>query len=69
MSTFRPHLLYLDQHGLPVWARTVNELRVRAGGGRVSKMYCDKSDGRTVHCGYVVGHRWFTAYKPIEKPL
>jgi len=30
-------------------------------------MYCDKRDGRTVHCGYVVGRRWFTAYAPVEK--
>lgn len=61
-------LLYIDQYGSLVCARTVRELRDRAGGARVSKMYRDKPDGRTVHCGYVVGRRWFTAYAPVEKP-
>jgi len=68
MSAARPYLLYTDQHASPVWARTVNELGVRAGGGRISEMYRDKPDGRTVHCGYVVGRRWFTVYRPVEKP-
>jgi hypothetical protein len=66
-SAVKSSLLYIDQHGSPVWARTVRELRNRAGGGRVPKMYRDKPDGRTVHCGYVVGCRWFTAYAPVEK--
>jgi hypothetical protein len=49
-----------------VWARTVKELQQKSGGGKVSKMYVDKKDGRTVHKGYVVGQRWFSAYSPIE---
>jgi hypothetical protein len=69
MSAVQPVLLYIDQYGQPVWARTVRELRERAGGGRVSKMYSDKLDGRTVHAGYVVGQRWFSAYRPVEKPI
>ena len=66
MSAVKPVLLYIDQYA--VWARTVRELRERAGGGRVSKMYRDKLDGRTVHASYVVGKRWFSAYLPVEKP-
>lgn len=61
-------VLYIDQYGKPVWARTVAELRTKAGGGRISKQYEDRKDGRVVHTGYVVGHRWFTAFKPIELP-
>jgi hypothetical protein len=68
VSAVKSALLYIDQYGSPVWARTVSELRDRAGGGRVSKMYCDKLDGRTVQTGYVVGKRWFSAYAPVEKP-
>lgn len=61
-------MLYLDQFGNHFHARTVAELRRRVGGGRVSKMYQDKRDGRTVHCGYVVGPHWFTAFQPVELP-
>ena len=68
MSVYKPALLYIDQYGAPVWARTVTELRDRVGGGRVSKMYADKRDGRTVQTGYVIGKRWFSAYAPVEKP-
>lgn len=60
--------LFIDQYGSKLWARTVRELRERAGGGRVSKMYVDKLDMTAVHCGYVVGQRWFTAYHPVELP-
>ena len=57
--------LLIDQYGQPVWARTLAELRQKVP-GRVSKQYADKKDGRTVHNGYVVGSRWFTAFQPIE---
>ena len=60
--------LYIDQYGKPEWARTVPELRKACGGGKVFKIYVDKKDGRTVHCGYGVGSRWFNAYAPIELP-
>lgn len=36
------------------------------GGSRVSKMYVDKKDGRSVHIGYVVGQHWLTAYQRVE---
>jgi hypothetical protein len=31
--------------------------------GRVSKMYVDKTDGRTVQVGYVIGRNWLTLYE------
>lgn len=61
-------MLYVSQSGQHYFARTVAELRATVGGGRVSKMYRDKKDGRTVHVGYVVGRLWLTAYQPVEIP-
>jgi hypothetical protein len=58
--------LFIDQYGNKWWSRTVKELREKIGGGRVSKMYADKLDGRTVHTGYVVGPHWCSAYQPVE---
>ncbi len=60
--------LYRDQYGNCFHARTLKELREKAGGGRVSKMYIDRKDGTTLHTGYVVGQHWFTAYAPVERP-
>ena len=57
--------LYLDQYGHAIGARTVKELRQKAGGGRVSKMYRDTKQG-TKQVGYVVGRHWFDAYRPLE---
>jgi hypothetical protein len=68
MKHNEPSILYIDQFGTRIWARTVKQLRERAGGGRVSKMYVHKLDGRTVHVGYVVGRHWFAAYAPVERP-
>jgi hypothetical protein len=59
-------ILYIDQYGNKWWARSVRELRGKIGGGRVSKMYCDKKDGSAVHTGYVVGIHWCSAYVPFE---
>jgi hypothetical protein len=61
-------VLYLDQYGNKWLARTVRELREKIGGGRVSKMYVDKKDGRTVHNGYVIGQHWCTAFVHLELP-
>lgn len=60
-------MLYVDQYGDRVAACTVRELRDQVGTGKVSRMYRDKKDGKTCHVGYVVGHRWFTAYVPYER--
>ena len=61
--------LFLDQFGNRWIASTVRELREKIGGGRISKMYCDKKDGGTVQTGYVIGRHWCTAFRPIEIPV
>lgn len=70
--TDRPALLYIDQYGQKVWARTVRELKDKAGPGRVFKIYCDMvrgpNAGKSCHTGYGVGHRWFTAFIPYQVP-
>lgn len=60
--------LFIDQWGSRFWAKTVKELRgqIGLGGSRVSRMYRDKKDGSVVHCGYVIGGHWLTAYQPVE---
>ena len=68
MTSATPPILYIDQFGARIWARTVKQLREQVGGGRVSKMYVDKLDGRTVHIGYVIGKHWLAAYVPLERP-
>ena len=32
------------------------------------QVYVDKKDGSVVHCGYVIGQHWLTAYRPVEIP-
>jgi len=56
----KPELLYIDEYGAHLRAKTLRELQNKAGGGRISKMYLGEK-----HIGYVVGQRWFTAYKPV----
>lgn len=60
-------MLYVDQYGNKFYAHTVTELRNEVGGGRVSKMYIDKLDGRSVHVGYVIGNHWLRAFEPVER--
>ena len=57
--------LLVDQYGQRVYVTSLKELRA-ACPGRVSRMYRDKKDGAVVQCGYVIGQRWLTAYKPVE---
>jgi len=38
------------------------ELLERLGRKSAQKMYIDKKDGRTIHCGYVIGSLWITLY-------
>lgn len=59
--------LYLDQYGNRIFARTLQELQQKAFGGKVSKMYSDTKDGRTLHVGYVIGKHWFSAFRPFEQ--
>lgn len=58
--------LWVDQYGQMIWAKTVKELREKCGGGPIRKIYVDKVDGKTVHCGYSVGDRWFNKFEPVE---
>ena len=59
--------LCVDQYNSTVWATTLDELREKSGHGSSPKnMYRDKKGGRTVHCGYVVGPRWFSVYAAVE---
>ena len=58
--------LFIDQYGQRYWARSVKELKSKVGVQHCSKMYLDKKDGSVVHCGYVLGEHWLTAFKPVE---
>lgn len=60
--------LFVDQYGRKIIASTAKELRDKVGGGKLSKQYSDKRDGRTVWNGYIVGPYWFTALKWAEVP-
>jgi hypothetical protein len=62
----RPYHLWVDQYGQMLFARTVKELHGQVGRGKVFRIYADKRDGRTVHVGYGIGHRWFNRYAPVE---
>lgn len=56
--------LYVDQHGFKIYARSVKELKEKAGPGRINKMYQDRRGG-VFHAGYCIGGRWFEAYAPV----
>jgi hypothetical protein len=45
------------------------ELLSRLNYKNAQKMYRDKKDGSTVHCGYVIGGLWIGLYKvePFER--
>ncbi len=61
------YVAYVDQYGNVVFARTVKELCQKCYRSKASRMYRDTKDGRTLHVGYIVGDRWFTAYVPHEQ--
>lgn len=42
------------------------ELIEKIGGGRVSKMYQDTKDGKTMHVGYVIGRHWVDVYRVCQ---
>ncbi len=60
--------LFIDQYGQHLYAGSLKELREKSGGGRVSKMFIDKKPGDSVYIGYVIGARWFSAFRPVEIP-
>ena len=59
-------MLYVDQWGNRWTAKTVKDLKQQVGPGKVSRMYQDKTDGSTVHVGYVIGPHWCHAFVPYE---
>lgn len=65
-------IFYIDQYGKTIWAKSLHDLQEKAGGGRIFKIFVDKiageHAGKSVHCGYGIGKRWFHAYVPFEKP-
>lgn len=67
-----PMHLWIDQYGEKLWAHNRKELIVKHCGKygmrapKVLKIYRDKNSGRTVHCGYIVGDRWYGRYAPVE---
>ena len=56
--------LCIDQYGRQIYARTVKELKEKAGPGKVFKIYVDRL-GKSIHVGYGVGESWFSIWKPI----
>lgn len=65
------NIMGIDQYGqiyhdLGKYPR--KELLNRLGYKKAEKMYRDKKNGSTVHCGYVIGKNWINLYevKPIE---
>lgn len=63
------NFLFVDQHGVNIYAKNRKELIKKCGGGRVSIQYCYKDNGSTVRNGYIVGDRWFTQYAVVEKSI
>jgi len=58
-------MLGLDQYGhaYRIVKHPRKELVKQVGGGRVSKMYVDKTDGSVKQIGYVVGDHWIEVFK------
>lgn len=60
--------LFIDQFGNRFFAKTRKHLSTQIR-GKVSIMYMDKADGRTVRIGYVIGNHWLTEYAPVERTV
>lgn len=58
--------LYVDQYGNRFYAGTLKELKEQVT-GRVSIMYVDTKDGKTMRTGYVIGQHWLTEYVPNRR--
>jgi hypothetical protein len=66
------YIMGIDQYGktyhnLGKYPRKA--LLERLGYTTAQKMYRDKRDGSTAHCGYVIGRMWIELYKvePFER--
>jgi hypothetical protein len=66
----KSHRFCLDQYGQHIWAKTRKDLIEQCGCRNATKQYVDKvagpHAGKTMWNGYVVGHRWFTVFAPVE---
>lgn len=39
------------------------QLMAKLGASRCDRMFVDKKDGNTVHCGYIVNGQWYRLYQ------
>ena len=60
--------MFVDQWGNRWTACTLRELHKQIGGGFISKMYEDDSNGKTYHVGYIIRNHWCRAYAPVRIP-
>ena len=60
--------LWVNQFGEKRHARGRSGLLTVLSATKATRMYIDKLDGSSVHCGYIVSGDWWTAYMPVEVP-
>ena len=63
-------MIAIDQYGMPHRIKGVHprkELMEAFDCKHAEKMYVDKSDGTTVHVGYIINGFWLALYAPVEK--
>lgn len=63
--------IFIDQYRQVVYAKNIADLAKQCGcaKGTPRRLYRDKPDGKTVHAGYAVGHRWFNEVAYVERPI
>ena len=64
-------MVAIDQYGQRVYIpgrHPRQELLSALDRKYAERMYVDRRDGRTMHCGYVIAGRWLTLYAPVEVP-
>jgi len=71
---YMKNFMAIDQYGNTVHdlgPHPRKTLLERLNRKKAEKMYRDKSEGPTVHVGYIVAGRWFTLYhvEPMERPI
>ena len=63
-------MLAISNHGSKVWLKGRHprkELCEALNRRNARKIYRDKRDGTTVHCGYIVAGEWWNLFVPYEK--
>lgn len=62
--------MFIDQYGYKYFVHNrqelIKEVCPYTNSPKVSKMYQDKKDGRTMWTGYIISDHWLTAYLPLE---